>query len=1071
MRAKLSLKTLYRSPVRMILTFILLVAVTFTLFSQVLEHAVTVREINKAAEQYDGVGAVEVTPVRNALFGSLYTEVPYTILNDERVDRTNVPYDQYWEVRYENLTEEHIDAISDLPYITDVDMRYMTAGVSDEYLRLDDGEYFYNYTAQAILEGTLETAMPFYTSESDPDTNTYMLTFSDAKVVCGNFKLDLGDRPLYINTSHKDGMLAGSNTRCYFRTTTEYEYFPEFCQELPIGNRFAFVVRYEPLNKHMAGGVVGYPQTSFYLGDHLIETWNNTFWDITGAPENYIDTDEYAEIRQVADMIELNHHTFDVVYTDNIKSIMRFANGNMSIVDGRGIVQTDSTDNPNVCVISRQLAVEYGLNVGDTITMSLGDKLFTQYKGLGAVPVVPGREADIYTEAALEIVGIYTDIDAERQQAEEAYWSYSINTIFVPQALLNVSEEELANHKFYPGEVSFVVEDAGDIAEFSNVGIPKLKELGLKVIFEDQGWLDMEEGFKSTEKLGVIKILVLSAAVVVATWFVAMLYITGRRKDYAVMRVLGTSVRKTNRAMLLPFMLLSAVAVMVGAVGAWVNTQHTIAESNALVILAEFSVDTTIPFWVVVVSLVLAVLAAFAVAYLMLANLGKKAPLVLMQNSDTKRRKESPKKLSADEIASVHIKEEKITLLENLPKSKKLRRRFVWKYTFRHIKRASAKSLLTVLLCVLLLNVVGQLGIMIVSYETLVKETVVISNYVGGLPLSKIKDIHDSGYADEIYYVKSIRMDMNYTDYSFVVTNDISRYTGYEIEAEFADGYDESSLYSFGNTVIISKQLANKLGIKPGDTVVIGPEGYMKAVQDGHIERHREKYPEDTMSDGEILALYAEDIADIYGRESYECTVIAVFSINADGYNGADDNVVFAPGSDMYNADFGLLAILDIAEATVADNNLVDEYREFGQKLAGGSVTEGVMFVMDTSKLENLRNTLRLVEMLYPIAVVVTLVIGAFLCGLIIVQTSKDIAIMRVLGTSKAKTRTILVLEQMILCVFGIIIAGIILYIRGALSQMLWVFGAYALVILAASVVASVAASRKNVLELLQTKE
>jgi len=196
-----------------------------------------------------------------------------------------------------------------------------------------------------------------------------------------------------------------------------------------------------------------------------------------------------------------------------------------------------------------------------------------------------------------------------------------------------------------------------------------------------------------------------------------------------------------------------------------------------------------------------------------------------------------------------------------------------------------------------------------------------------------------------------------------------------------------------------------------------------------------------------------------------------VFAINDEEYDGLDDNTVFTPGSNVYDADFGLLTTLDIAEATVADNNLVDEYREFGQELAGGSVTEGVMFVMDTSKLENLRNTLRLVEMLYPIAVVVTLVIGAFLCGLIIVQTSRDIAIMRVLGTSKAKTRTILVLEQMILCVIGIIISGIVLYIRGAFMQMLWIFGTYALVILLASIIASVAASRKNVLELLQTKE
>ena len=60
---------------------------------------------------------------------------------------------------------------------------------------------------------------------------------------------------------------------------------------------------------------------------------------------------------------------------------------------------------------------------------------------------------------------------------------------------------------------------------------------------------------------------------------------------------------------------------------------------------------------------------------------------------------------------------------------------------------------------------------------------------------------------------------------------------------------------------------------------------------------------------------------------------------------------------------------------------------------------------------------------------------------------------------------------NMILCIVGIIIAVVVLALRGALMQMLWVFGVYALVILLASIVASVAASRKNVLELLQTKE
>ena len=52
MKSRIALKTLYRSPVRMILTFILLAAVTFALVSQVLEHAVTVREMNSAVNEY-----------------------------------------------------------------------------------------------------------------------------------------------------------------------------------------------------------------------------------------------------------------------------------------------------------------------------------------------------------------------------------------------------------------------------------------------------------------------------------------------------------------------------------------------------------------------------------------------------------------------------------------------------------------------------------------------------------------------------------------------------------------------------------------------------------------------------------------------------------------------------------------------------------------------------------------------------------------------------------------------------------------------------------------------------------
>ena len=635
-----------------------------------------------------------------------------------------------------------------------------------------------------------------------------------------------------------------------------------------------------------------------------------------------------------------------------------------------------------------------------------------------------------------------------------------------------MSEEELASHNFYPGEVSFKIENAWDIAAFMEEGIPQLEKMGITVFFEDNGWLAMEAGFKATEQLGIIKICVLSAAVLVAIWFVAMLYITGRKKDYAVMRVLGTSVRKSNRAMLLPFMVLAVISAICSAILAWLNTKRTIVNNNTLVSLSEFGVDTSIPTWTVAVCFIAAVVVGFIVAMLMLMRLGRKSPLELLQSDSTKRKKDKKVKIEISAPAEeVYIEAKEISIQTELVKHKKYSRRFVWKYVFRHIRRTAAKALLTVLICVLLLNVIGQLDIMIDSYEVLVRDTKITSNYAGGLPLSKVQELEDSGYAENIYYLSKCLMEVDFVSNDIYVTNDISRTTGYELQIEFADGYDASCLERKGNVILMSRSYAEQNGIELGEDVWVGIPYFAKSTKDYLLEIHRGKYPDDNRTANDMPELYPEEFAQWYSGMADSFTVIGLFTVEDENYMFEYESAMFTPGINEANEYYGLAAPMEIVEATVSDNTLIDEYREFGQELAGGSVTEGVMFIMDTSKLENLRNTLRLVEMLYPIAVVVTLVIGAFLCGLIIVQTSKDIAIMRVLGTSKAKTRTILVLEQMILCVIGIIISGIVLYIRGAFMQMLWVFGTYALVILLASIVSSTAASRKNVLELLQTKE
>ncbi len=61
MRTILSIKILFRSPVKTIVTFLLLTAISFMLLSRVYEYAITAREYKNIENTYQGIGTIEVS--------------------------------------------------------------------------------------------------------------------------------------------------------------------------------------------------------------------------------------------------------------------------------------------------------------------------------------------------------------------------------------------------------------------------------------------------------------------------------------------------------------------------------------------------------------------------------------------------------------------------------------------------------------------------------------------------------------------------------------------------------------------------------------------------------------------------------------------------------------------------------------------------------------------------------------------------------------------------------------------------------------------------------------------------
>ena len=192
-------QNLFRSPVKTILIFILIAVVTFGLFSQLAEYEASISSRRNLTNLYYGTGMVGEDDLEQP---SMTPIVDYCIIfNDDRVDHTDMKSDFMSiakKFKPKTLKQEEIEAIASLPYVSDIDMRYMTAGVSDEYYRLDEGRRVNNYSARLVIEGTLTeiddklpegasgalNLVPVYAEVTNERYNSLIL--SDCKLLGGN---------------------------------------------------------------------------------------------------------------------------------------------------------------------------------------------------------------------------------------------------------------------------------------------------------------------------------------------------------------------------------------------------------------------------------------------------------------------------------------------------------------------------------------------------------------------------------------------------------------------------------------------------------------------------------------------------------------------------------------------------------------------------------------------------------------------------------------------------------------------------------------------------------------------
>ncbi|MCL1834895.1 MAG: hypothetical protein FWG48_01930 [Oscillospiraceae bacterium] len=622
-----TMKTLARSPVRTILSIVLLGVIAFTLLSQAEEYAITRREVANAAAQYYGVGSVEDEP-------------PYAPPGARAGIPQHLALDSTAIGWYVHLTQEQIDAAVNLPYISSTDVRYMTAGISDKYRRMDDGDYFYPFHMRCVVEATVISEgvhQPYGYSSF-----TSLFYVDDARMLAGHVPQD-GDKPT-IETGGKHSAHAlngttkslsrplggsyrhdGESNRAGWYTTIAGDYGANHISNLAVGNKYVFVLRVAP---RIAPG-----EYFYHIGDMYSDSWCDAVWPLDGEPENYLELEKFSPLRELIEITDADSRTFDMVYTEDMKSIMRFADGRMELLEGRMLTPEDSRNDVQACVVSYEFASENGLGIGDTVTFGLGTVLFEQYLNLGAIAGTPARYEPPQKEAELEIVGIYINTDGLAKRSKDPHWGYSINAVFVPRSLLPADEAALGAHEFTPSEFSFRVDDVRDIQAFLDAATPAMADIGLSLVFYDRGWLAIESGFEESAWVSRVKILLFSLAVAAATVLAAYLFIGRRRKDYAIMRALGTPKAKAGGALAYPLIAVTVVSLLIGGTASILYTRHTVARNNALLLLEEYAVDASAPMAVVIGASLGQLLFTIAFALATLRRMGSRPPLSLLQGS------------------------------------------------------------------------------------------------------------------------------------------------------------------------------------------------------------------------------------------------------------------------------------------------------------------------------------------------------------------------------------------------------------------------------------------------------
>ncbi len=1013
MRKSLALKTLLRSPLKTLLTFLLIAAASFALFSRITDYAIVSRESAKAESFYYGVAALNnSTPP----MGGYY------------------PDPKPWP------TEEQIEEFTSLPGITLVDTRYMTDGLVEDYKRVIDPDA--SSSREFVVEGTYEGYDEY---GEEPNIRRY-LKFNDVTVHAGEINLD-PRMPMKITVNFSEEIID------YYQQPFSRSSFDELEQ----GSRYLVV-----------GGYSVRTGTAFEL-DLYDYTVQQCICPIDGLGDDYLETEEFSWYKGEIAAIKQSKMTYDIVYTSDMRAIPYVNERKIVVSEGRPLTVGDT----DACVVSEFFLETHGLSIGDKLHIKLGDRLLSGMQGMTSTRTRSAQEMSNFpTSVELEIIGAYRFTNEWVERTMDNSWSYGVAAVFVPSSLLPV--EVPKDHETQMGDFSVFIEDPHDIQAFRAAAESVAAEMGLSLRFSDGGWAGMKDSFKTGSLASFLTTVLYVLGAALALLLAVYLYIGRNKKSYAIMRTLGVPSKKAGRASALPFAVLSIFAVLAGGMSGLLYASYTAAKTLAGISGSSapdgyvYVLNAAIPIGVVMLCFVLELLFIFLVMFLFQQKMKKTSPLELLQEDVGVTKKTGilrnpyvTAKHGQDIADTASVPDgldiARITAVNESPVHGKYSAlRQVSTYTLRHMQRGFGKTAVSFVLAVVLAAGIGTFVLAKSAYQDICREMEVKGRAME-FSSSNIMELSKSSLVKDIYYYSNSSVRVNGVGVlsPITFTNDFEQYLACDYTVAYAKGYDASIFEGTGTVCLVGQTLAQNLGIRPGDDITLMSESLYSFMP----QVYEAEELEDAIERAGIMFKVAGILKS--GDEDADAGVFAAAN------SGAEMLFSSFPFSIGY-CEFTLADNTKIPEM----DSLLEELQT-----GSIQYSPAAYYHIDSDLLDNTKRIRDLLVSLFPIAVAAAVLIGLFGPGLLILQSAQEAAFLRILGVTKKRARCMLLFEQVFLCIAGIaLVAGVlVLFVperfMGSTQMLAFCWLLYFLGSICGVLVASVQVTRHKLLELLQVKE